>query len=293
MTGLRALAPGKVNLCLFLGGVRDDGRHELVTLFESVSLADELLLRSAPRDEVVCPSIADPNLVATALSRLRELGWEGPPVRVEIEKRIPVAAGMGGGSADAAALLRLARQLSPVDPGAIKSLAAELGADVPSQLSPGLSLGSGAGEIVEPLPALPAHAFVIVPSEHSLSTAAVYREADRLGLGRSREELASRRGALEDALRSGGPLPGPLLANDLAPAAISLCPAIGEGLAATTAAGADHAIVCGSGPTVAGVFWGSDGVDHAREVASALKSGFPGAVCAVPVAAEHGNPRIA
>ena len=86
LTGLRALAPGKVNLCLFLGGVRDDGRHELVTLFESVSLADELLLRSAPRDEVVCPSIADPNLVATALSRLRELGWEGPPVRVEIDE---------------------------------------------------------------------------------------------------------------------------------------------------------------------------------------------------------------
>ena len=293
MTTLRALAPGKVNLCLFLGGVREDGRHELVTLFESVSLADQLLLSSAPRDEVICREVAGQNLVATALARLRGLGWEGPPVRVEIEKRIPVAAGMGGGSADAAAMLRLAGRLSPIDPGAIAVLAAELGADVPSQLSPGLSLGTGAGEVVEPRSPLPAHAFAIVPSAHALATADVYREADRLGLARSRVELDSLRRELDAALGSGSAPPERLLVNDLAPAALSLCPSIDDGLEASAAAGADQALVCGSGPTVAGLFWGPDAVRRARAAVSTLQSGFPGAVWVEPVLADHGNPRIA
>ena len=101
-------APAKVNLCLFLGPTRADGRHELVTLFESVSLADELEIgrRGAGRGGV--PGVAGPNLVSDALWALREAGWDAPPVRVEITKRIPVAAGLGGGSADAAAVLRLA-----------------------------------------------------------------------------------------------------------------------------------------------------------------------------------------
>src|ERR1700680_4715174 len=91
---LAALAPGKVNLCLFLGPLREDGRHELVTLLESVSLADELTLESdAEHDCVVCPGVEGPNLVADALAGLRARGWDAPPVRIEIVKRIPVAAG--------------------------------------------------------------------------------------------------------------------------------------------------------------------------------------------------------
>ena len=107
---LVAKAPGKVNLCLFVGGRRDDGRHELITLIESVSLADELELvtRAALDDEVVCPGVEEPNIVARALAGLRACGWNAPRVRVTITKRIPVAAGMGGGSADAAAVLRMA-----------------------------------------------------------------------------------------------------------------------------------------------------------------------------------------
>ena len=97
---LEAFAPGKVNLCLFLGPVRADGRHELVTLFESVSLADSISVEAAPgpADEVVCPGVEGPNLVGSALAGLRERGWRAPPVRVAIEKRIPVAGGMGGTS---------------------------------------------------------------------------------------------------------------------------------------------------------------------------------------------------
>ncbi len=204
----RALAPGKVNLCLFLGETRADGRHELVTLFESVSLADELTLRvrEGGADEVVCRGVEGPNLAAAALAGLRARGWAGPPVAIEIVKWVPVAAGMGGGSADAAAAIRLADAVAAVDPVLAGALAAELGADVPSQLSPGVSVGTGAGEIVERVAPLADHAFVIVPLPAELSTPAVYREADRLGLPRGGEELRERLGALRAALGSGGQL---------------------------------------------------------------------------------------
>ena len=146
---LRAAA--KLNLCLYLGARRDDGLHELRSLFCSLSLADRIVVADAggDADEVVCAGVEGPNLVATALEVLRARGWDHPPVRVEIEKRIPVAAGLGGGSADAAAVLRhLAGERSD-----LAAIAAGLGADVPSQIDPALALVAGAGERVEPLPA--------------------------------------------------------------------------------------------------------------------------------------------
>ena len=106
---MRIHAPAKLNLCLFLGPRRDDGLHELCSLFEPLALADAIEVSEADRDEVVCPGVEGENLAARALAALRERGWDGPPLRIEIEKRIPVAAGLGGGSADAAAVLRLAR----------------------------------------------------------------------------------------------------------------------------------------------------------------------------------------
>src|SRR5215217_3183647 len=111
MTRLRCNAPGKVNLCLFIGRARADGYHPLVSLVQPVSLADELELEPAggDADEVVCPGVEGENLAARALAAFRgETGWDAPPVRIAITKRVPVAAGMGGGSADAAATLRLA-----------------------------------------------------------------------------------------------------------------------------------------------------------------------------------------
>ena len=272
---LTALAPGKVNLCLFLGGLKDDGRHELVTLIESVSLADELSMTESDRDEVVCPEVEEPNIVSRALEGLRSLGWDGPPVRIEITKRIPVAAGMGGGSADAAALLRLAEQIAPV-PG-VGGLSSQLGADVPSQLSPGLVLGTGAGDVVSRRQTLPEHAFVIVSSPHRLATAGVYAEADRLGLGRSPKELREL-AAAED----------PPFVNDLEPAALSLCPSIADSLSVVRATGADHALVTGSGPTVFGLFWGPDASQRADAAAEVI----PAAKSAVPVDADFGHPRF-
>ena len=101
-------APAKLNLCLYLGGTRPDGKHDLRSLVVPLSLADRITVSDADADEVVCRGVEGPNLAGLALAELRERGWQRPPVRIEIDKRIPVAAGLGGGSADAAAVLRLA-----------------------------------------------------------------------------------------------------------------------------------------------------------------------------------------
>jgi 4-diphosphocytidyl-2-C-methyl-D-erythritol kinase len=284
---LCALAPAKVNLCLFLGGTRADGRHELVTLFQPVSLADEVELETLSGDGadiVDCPGVEGPNLADRALAELRARGWAGPRVRVEIRKRIPVAAGMAGGSADAAATLRLAAAAHPLpSAGVAAEVAAVLGADVPSQLTPGPALGTGAGEIVAPAPPRGPHAAVILPSAAQLSTPAVFAEADRLRLPRSPAALADRRRALEAALRSGPALPPELLVNDLEPAARSLCPSIDGALVHAREIGADVAIVCGSGPTVAGIFWGDDVSARAHIAAMAASARFPAAIAVLPV----------
>jgi 4-diphosphocytidyl-2-C-methyl-D-erythritol kinase len=245
-------APAKLNLCLYLGPRRDDGLHELCSLFEPLALADLIKVAEAERDEVLCPGLEGENLADRALAGLRERGWGRPPLRVEIEKRVPIAAGLGGGSGDAAAILRLASGEVDDLPG----LAAELGADVPSQLRPSLALVEGAGERVEPLPEPAPHAAVLLPDDGGLSTAAVFAEADRLDLGREPEELRALAGRLRTAAGAGAsPLSYPeLLVNDLAVAARSLRPAIGDALEELREAGAPVAILSGSGPTAVGLF---------------------------------------
>jgi len=295
---LVARAPGKVNLCLFVGALRGDRRHELVTLLESVSLADEveLVTRVALEDQVVCDDVHGPNLAARALAGLRGRGWDAPRVRITIHKRIPIAAGMGGGSADAAATLRLACRLSPVSREVVDGLAAELGADVPGQLDPGLVVATGAGEVVAPAwprRGLPAHAVLILPAAEQLSTADVYEQADRLGGLRSSAELASLRERLMATLNTGDRPPDALLVNDLQPAALSLCPRIHAALDAAREAGAEHAFVCGSGPTVAGLYWGDDAASRAAFAAASLADRWPRTQSAVPVPRGYGFPAFA
>jgi 4-diphosphocytidyl-2-C-methyl-D-erythritol kinase len=245
-------APAKLNLCLFLGPRRSDGLHALCSLFEPLALADAIEVTEAKRDEVLCLGVAGENLAGRALAALRRRGWAGPPLRIEIEKRIPVAGGLGGGSADAAAVLRLARDAV----GDLEALAAELGADVPSQLIPALALVRGAGERVERLPAPPSHAVILLPGGGGLGTGDVFAAADRLGLGRGEEELDSLASRLREAAGGGAsPLEyAELLANDLEPAARSLRPDIGEALDALRDAGAPLAFLTGSGPTAVGLF---------------------------------------
>lgn len=245
-------APAKLNLCLYLGGRRDDGLHELCSLFEPLALADLIEVTPAGRDEVVCPGVEGENLAARALAGLRERGWDHGPLRIRIEKRVPVAAGLGGGSGDAAAILRLAAG----EVADLPRLAAELGADVPSQLRPALALVQGAGERIEPLPEPAEHAAVLLPGGGGLGTAAVFAEADRLGLGRSAGELDELAARLREVAGAGAsPLGYPeLLVNDLEPAALSLRPDIGDALGALREAGAPVAILSGSGPTAVGLF---------------------------------------
>jgi 4-diphosphocytidyl-2-C-methyl-D-erythritol kinase len=258
-------APAKLNLCLYLGRRREDGLHELCSLFEPLGLADLIEVSEGDRDEVVCAGVEGENLAARALAGLRARGWERPPLRLEIEKRVPVAAGLGGGSGDAAAVLRLAAGEIDDLPG----LAAELGADVPSQLRPALSLVRGAGERVEPLPEPAPHAALLLPDGGGLSTADVFAEADRLGLGREPGELERLAGELRLAAGAGAsPLSYPeLLVNDLEPAARSLRPAIGDALEALRGAGAPVALLSGSGPTAVGLF---PDLGAARAAAAAL-----------------------
>lgn len=259
---MRIQAPAKLNLCLYLGPRRADGLHTLCSLFEPLALADSIEVSEAGSDEIVCPGVEGENLAARALAALRERGWEGPPLRIEIEKRIPVAAGLGGGSADAAAVLRLARgDLYVYTTGKsplldLAALAAALGADVPSQLDPALALVRGAGERIEPLPPPPPHAVLLLPDGGGLSTPAVFAEADRLGLGRGESELDELAGRLREAAGAGAsPLDyATLLANDLEPAARSLRSEIGEALDALREAGAPLAFLTGSGPTAVGLF---------------------------------------
>jgi 4-diphosphocytidyl-2-C-methyl-D-erythritol kinase len=246
-------APAKLNLCLYLGPRRADGLHELCSLFEPLALADLIeISEGAGEDEVICPGVEGENLAERALAALRRRGWERPPLRVEIEKRVPVAAGLGGGSADAAAILRLAGG----EVGDLQGLAAELGADVPSQLQPALALVRGAGERVEPLPPPAAQAAVLLPDGGGLSTAAVFAEADRLGLGRGPEELDALAAQLRRTAGDGAsPLSYPeLLVNDLEAAARSLRPAVGDALDQLREAGAPVALLSGSGPTAVGLF---------------------------------------
>ena len=275
------LAPAKLNLGLFLGPRRDDGLHELRSLFCPLALADRVMVEEAPgeADEVICPQITGPNLVAVALEGLRARGWRRAAVRIEIDKRIPVAAGLGGGSADAAAVLRLAA--GELD--GIGELAAALGADVPSQLAPRFALVSGAGEVVEPMPEPQEFALVLIPPEgEGLETAAVYREADQLGLGRDAAELDRVTARLRQvAASAASPLdyPPDLLANDLEQAAISLRPTIAEALAALEEIGAARAMVTGSGPTAFGLF---EDVFAADEAASALPPRYANAIVTAP-----------
>jgi 4-diphosphocytidyl-2-C-methyl-D-erythritol kinase len=311
----RAHAPAKVNLGLFVGPARDDGRHELATVMQSISLADELTLErapdGAPEDEVICPALpgaARENLAARALGAFRaRTGWRASPLRLTIAKRIPVAAGLGGGSADAAATLRLARHVSGLgDEPLLLELARELGADVPAQVTPGRWLATGAGERLQPLVSEGSSlAVLVLAGDAELSTAAVYAEADRLGIGRTALEIDRLRDTLGAAwgapASAGGELAalrGELAANDLQAAALALCPQLASTLQLVASAGADRAVVSGSGPTVLGLFVDRPsagdvraGVERARDAAAHLGDRSPAPLCAMPVAAEAGRAR--
>ena len=266
-------ASAKINLCLYLGPLRPDGYHELLSIFQSISLFDELELtdHDGQHDEVRCPGLEGPNIAERAIAMFREAtGWDGPPQLLQIEKRIPIAAGLGGGSADAAATLRLLTQRSGLTSD-LHPLSTRLGADVPSQLSPGRYLVEGIGDRLTRLPAPGPLGIVILPCDAQLSTADVYREADRQGLTRTRGELERIRATLD--LRS------PEHVNDLAQAARALEPAIDALIARLSIEGVAGKLT-GSGPTVFALF---PTLQDAQGVTDRLVSAGVAAHACVPI----------
>lgn len=289
---LRTFAPAKINLGLFVGETREDGKHELVSVMQPISLADDLTLTlqsAADGDEVTCPGVEGENLAGRAIDLFRcATGWQDGPVRLNIDKRIPVAAGMGGGSADAGAALRLMRAASGLGDGdLLLALAAELGADVAAQIAPARTLASGAGESLELLPdPFSPIGVLVLPGAQGLSTADVYEQADRIRPPRDEHSLTDRRERLRSAFALAAPVPPPvLLENDLQQASLSLCTDVAQALAQALEAGAEHAFVSGSGPTVVGLFARANGPERARRAAAALSDRVPAPIAAQTVGA--------
>ena len=253
-------APGKVNLPLGVGDSRDDGYHELTTVFHAVSLSDEVTVRDADTLSLrvtgegadVVPA-DDRNLAWQAAELLAEHVGRAPDVSISIDKSIPVAGGMAGGSADAAAVLVAMNQLweSGVPRRDLHAIAARLGSDVPFALHGGTALGTGRGEKLATVLARSTFHWVLAFGSAGLSTADVYREIDRLREAGAPARLPDAEGLLT-ALTTGDPHAlAPLLGNDLQPAALSLQPNLRRTLRAGTEAGALAGIVSGSGPTCA------------------------------------------
>jgi len=253
-------APGKVNLHLGVGDSRDDGYHELTTVFHAVSLSDEVTVRDADTLSLrmtgegadVVPA-DDRNLAWQAAELLAEHVGRAPDVSISIDKSIPVAGGMAGGSADAAAVLVAMNQLweSGVPRRDLHAIAARLGSDVPFALHGGTALGTGRGEKLATVLARSTFHWVLAFGSAGLSTADVYREIDRLREAGAPARLPDAEGLLT-ALTTGDPHAlAPLLGNDLQPAALSLQPNLRRTLRAGTEAGALAGIVSGSGPTCA------------------------------------------
>lgn len=255
--------PGKVNLHLSVGGLREDGYHDLTTVFHAVSLLDEVTVRNADLLSVrVTGEGTDElptdrsNLAWQAAELLAEHVGRAPDVAISIEKSIPVAGGMAGGSADAAAVLVAMNTLWELGLPRrdLHALAAQLGSDVPFALHGGTALGTGRGEELATVLARSTFHWALAFADRGLSTPEVFGELDRLRADVTREALlqAQEPESVLAALASGDPTElAALLGNDLQPAALSLYPELRRTLRAGVEAGALAGIVSGSGPTCA------------------------------------------
>jgi 4-diphosphocytidyl-2-C-methyl-D-erythritol kinase len=275
-----------VNLQLAVGPAAPDGYHGVVTVYQAISLYDEVTVRAAERttvqvtgqDAELVPT-GSTNLASkavTALARAAGLG-QRPGVAIEIRKRIPMAAGLAGGSADAAATLVACNELwqAGLSQAQLAKVAARLGSDVPFSLVGGTAVGRGRGELLTPALVSGTYHWVLAFAAGGLSTPEVYATCDRLRAAR----LASQAGPAEipapelsgplmTALRSGDPVAvGQYLANDLQPAAVSMRPDLRRALTAGREFGAVGAMVSGSGPTCLFLAKSSE---HARELAVSL-----------------------
>jgi 4-diphosphocytidyl-2-C-methyl-D-erythritol kinase len=272
---VRVRAPAKVNLHLSVGPMRPDGYHELVNVFHAVDLVDEVVASPAGRLSLTIAGEGAAelptdraNLVWQAVALLAEtVGIDDPAVRLELTKTIPVAGGMAGGSADAAAALLACARLWRVHAD-LPALAGRLGSDVAFPLLGRTAVGTGRGELLTPVPTTGRLHWAFALADGGISASAAYGELDRQRAAGTAPPPAGDPDALLDALAAGdlGRIAAALV-NDLQPAALALRPTLADTLAAGSEGGARAGIVSGSGPTCA--FLCAD-EDAAEQVAAAL-----------------------
>ncbi|MCD9144492.1 4-(cytidine 5'-diphospho)-2-C-methyl-D-erythritol kinase [Streptomyces albireticuli] len=277
--------PAKVNVQLAVGGVRPDGFHDLANVFLAVGLYDEVTVTPAEELRITCSGpdagqvpLDASNLAARAALALAARHGRAADVHIHIDKDIPVAGGMAGGSADGAGALLACDALwgTGASREELLDICAELGSDVPFSLVGVAALGRGRGEILTPLAVGGTFHWVFAVADGGLSTPAVYAECDRLrevsggGSGVADVPEPEPSPALLDALRTGDATAlAAAVTNDLQAAAVSLRPSLAATLAAGTGAGALAALVSGSGPTTA--FLVRDEAEG-EKVADALRS---------------------
>lgn len=283
MTTVRV--PAKINLCLSVGPVREDGFHPLATVYQAVGVHDEVKASAVSDDSLsvtvhfdgdihreAAPVPEDDNNLAVRAARLlREKTGITDGAALAIRKVIPVAGGMAGGSADAAAALVACNELwgTGLTRHELEIIAAELGSDVPFLIHGGIAMGGGRGELISPVLARGTYHWVFAIAAEGLSTKAVYAEFDRLNADRDVQEpevpadlLAALRAGDAEAL-------GDALSNDLTEAALSLRPELAATLDVGLECDALGAILSGSGPTA--MFLARDDA-HALDIAFALTS---------------------
>jgi 4-diphosphocytidyl-2-C-methyl-D-erythritol kinase len=279
MGGILLRACAKVNYALEVRGLRGDGYHEISSVLQSVSLADELEIQRSrggfelifePEGVEIGP--LEENTVYKAWALLWETSGHELPTRIRLHKKIPAGAGLGGGSADAAAVLVGMNELFDLglDAEQLRTIGARIGADVPFCLSGGTALAQGVGEILTPLPAPPAHRLLIAKPERGADTGGIYRAYDERGSGgiASADQVVA-------ALRSGSltELAG-ALGNDLEPVTTGLVPEVAAHKREMLRAGALGAAMTGTGTAIYGIFDAESG-DSPAAVAS-LRAPFLG-----------------
>jgi 4-diphosphocytidyl-2-C-methyl-D-erythritol kinase len=255
-------APAKINLGLEIQGRRDDGYHDIVTIFQALEFGDTVHLSPARtvQGESAIPGLdAASDLAFQAARELRARTGTTHGVHIRIDKRIPVAAGLAGGSTDAAAVLLGLGRLWNADARTVAATARTLGADVSFFLNPGTALGLARGDSLQPLPSAPSH-WVLLARPHAVISArdayAELRVNEWSGGSATLEQV--------EAIRRGQFLPR-LLANDLQQAAIRLIPEVAKVLRALKATGASPALLAGSGPTCFGLFPSRSAAQSARQ----------------------------
>ncbi len=259
---VRVRVPAKINLHLGVGPLREDGYHEVTTVYQAVGLFDEISARPADTLALTMDgegagqlALDGTNLVIRAVHALAAVTGRDPHARLHLRKQIPLAAGLAGGSADAAAALVACDALwgTGLSREDLATVAADLGSDVPFLVLGGTALGLGRGERVSPVLA-PGRAWhwVLALADGGLSTPDVYRELDRLrDIGEAPALAGTTDGILAALRQRDASVLAASLVNDLQPAALSLRPSLEDTLAAGAGAGSLAAIVSGSGPTCA------------------------------------------